>query len=203
MPQANHAYSTSAKTPYSSLLPVAPNSSQATPRQMLNNAQPAPPPQVPPPGLLVPEATALTDCLLSATAKAGKIYLNVPLQYRRAPQSLALSFGEELNRYDELCDVIQANLKRAILVLKRDLEREKRKIEADGQGSEQADSTASESSCAPTPDDPDPVQTTEMLPESRKRGHDCIEDAMEVEGKRCRKGRDVERGERPASMRAA
>ncbi|GJE87892.1 hypothetical protein PsYK624_039760 [Phanerochaete sordida] len=97
---------------------------------------PAAPP--PPKGILVPEATALSGCLRSAVVKTGQIMqfhvdtrkLGIHRYTPYPPRTLTSSLGREVEKYSQLCDAIQSQLRRAMTVLQRDLKREQDRIKA-------------------------------------------------------------------------
>ncbi|GBE78527.1 hypothetical protein SCP_0114160 [Sparassis crispa] len=100
-----------------------------------------PPPPVPPPPLAILEAemNALSSCLRNATVKTGQIYgfyadvkrLGVHKYAPYPPSSLTSGLGREIEKYDQLCDAMESHLLRAITVLRRDISREERRIEAE------------------------------------------------------------------------
>ncbi|KAJ7480115.1 hypothetical protein B0H11DRAFT_1668568, partial [Mycena galericulata] len=108
------------------------------------DAKAMPPPPAPsPPGILVPEVTALATCLKNAVVKTGQLYgfyadtrkLGIQNYAPAPPQSLTAALGREVEKYDQLCDSIESQLAsqysailRAISVLQRDLAREERRI---------------------------------------------------------------------------
>ncbi|KAJ8521751.1 hypothetical protein ONZ45_g1590 [Pleurotus djamor] len=110
----------------------------AAPLNEEDAAKAMPPPPNPPPAMriLEPEMKALSSCLQNATVKAGQIYkfyhnvekLGVQQYSPGPPRVLSASLGREIEKYDQLCDAIEAQLLRAITVLQRDLSREQRRI---------------------------------------------------------------------------
>ncbi|KAK7064711.1 hypothetical protein R3P38DRAFT_2826089 [Favolaschia claudopus] len=110
-----------------------------------------PPPDPLPPGILIPEVTALSACLKNAVVKTGQLYgfyadtrrLLIQNYAPAPPQSLTAGLGRELEKYDQLCDSIESQLLRAISVLQRDLGREERRIkEAEAEAEAKANSIA-------------------------------------------------------------
>ncbi|KAF9535776.1 hypothetical protein CPB83DRAFT_901456 [Crepidotus variabilis] len=122
-----------------------------------------PPPPIPEnkstqPKILQSEFAALTSCLRDAVVKTGQIYkfhaetrrLGVANQVVSPPSSLTSGLGRDIERYDQLCDSIEAQIVRrstcatfqflilikvrAINVLKRDLRREERRLEEEERG---------------------------------------------------------------------
>ncbi|KAG9314723.1 hypothetical protein JVU11DRAFT_5532 [Chiua virens] len=98
-----------------------------------------PPPPVLPrkSAMLEREANALSACFKNAVIKTGQIYafhadarrLGIHKYAPHPPRSLTASLGCELEKYDQVCDAIESQLRqlRAISVLKRDLTREERR----------------------------------------------------------------------------
>ncbi|KAL0945672.1 hypothetical protein HGRIS_014823 [Hohenbuehelia grisea] len=92
-----------------------------------------PPPQPPKPlGILEPEMNALSthpfgsNALSPFTTRARDRGIR---QYApHPPHSLTSSLGREVEKYDQLCDAMEAHLLRAISVLQRDLARSERRI---------------------------------------------------------------------------
>ncbi|KAJ7642287.1 hypothetical protein B0H17DRAFT_1172393 [Mycena rosella] len=114
-----------------------------------------PPPDPPAPGILVPEVTALANCLKNAVVKTGQLYgfyadtrkLGIQNYAPAPPSSLTAALGREVEKYDQLCDSIESQLLRAISVLQRDLAREERRIkEAEAEAEAKAKTVA-----GPTP----------------------------------------------------
>ncbi|KAF9569801.1 hypothetical protein CPC08DRAFT_739081 [Agrocybe pediades] len=91
------------------------------------------------PKILQPEIQALSRCLKTAVIETAQIYrshadaqrLGVQRHVRHPPRARTAALGRSLEKYDQLCDSIDAHLKRAIAVLKRDLQREKERLEAE------------------------------------------------------------------------
>ncbi|RXW18436.1 hypothetical protein EST38_g7412 [Candolleomyces aberdarensis] len=85
--------------------------------------------------ILEPELSALSDSLKNAVAQTGLVYKfyaetsklkgarNIP-----PPQSLTAALGREIEKYDQICDAMEAHLLRAIAVLQRDLAKEEKRI---------------------------------------------------------------------------
>ncbi|KAI0809282.1 hypothetical protein BC629DRAFT_1590343 [Irpex lacteus] len=130
------------------------------------NAQSMPPPPVPaaaavPPGILMPEAVALNNCLKTATIKTGQILrfyndtqkLRIHRHAPYPPRAVTASLGRELEKYDQLCDAMQTQLDRAIKVLQRDLEREKNRIKAEEEA-KAAEAAKAAAAAAPPPFSP-------------------------------------------------
>ncbi|KDR85234.1 hypothetical protein GALMADRAFT_233971 [Galerina marginata CBS 339.88] len=88
---------------------------------------------------LQPEFNALTHCLKDAVIKTGQIYsfyaearkLDIEKHVPNPPRSLTAALGRDIEKYDQLCDSIEAHLLRAISILKRDLRREEERIETE------------------------------------------------------------------------
>ncbi|KAF8807634.1 hypothetical protein BYT27DRAFT_7189712 [Phlegmacium glaucopus] len=86
--------------------------------------------------ILEPETIALQRCLKDIVIKTGQMYsfyadtrrLGIAKHAPKPPQSLTTALGRDIERYDQLCDAIEARLLRAINVLKRDLLREEKRI---------------------------------------------------------------------------
>lgn len=87
--------------------------------------------------VLQPEFAALTQCLRDVVIRTGQIYsfyadvhrLNIEKHVSNAPRALTAALGRDIEKYDQLCDSIEAHLLRAINVLRRDLRREEERIE--------------------------------------------------------------------------
>ncbi|KIM47973.1 hypothetical protein M413DRAFT_439667 [Hebeloma cylindrosporum] len=87
--------------------------------------------------VLQPEFAALTQCLRDVVIRTGQIYsfyadvhrLNIEKHVSNAPRALTAALGRDIEKYDQLCDSIEAQLLRAINVLRRDLRREEERIE--------------------------------------------------------------------------
>ncbi|KAE9409388.1 hypothetical protein BT96DRAFT_970286 [Gymnopus androsaceus JB14] len=101
-----------------------------------SKAMPPPPVPAAPMGILEPEVNALSGCLQNAAVKTAQVMrfhhdarqLNIRRHASDPPQSLQASLGRELEKYDQLCDAIEAHLIRAISVLQRDLKKEQQRI---------------------------------------------------------------------------
>ncbi|KAJ2933585.1 hypothetical protein H1R20_g3533, partial [Candolleomyces eurysporus] len=85
--------------------------------------------------ILEPELSALSDSLKNAVAQTGLVYKfyaeTSKLKGARnilPPQSLTAALGREIEKYDQICDAMEAHLLRAIAVLQRDLAKEERRI---------------------------------------------------------------------------
>lgn len=109
---------------------------QAMPPPPVPASAPAAPP--PPQGILVPEAAALSDCFRSAVVKTSQVIqfyaetkkLGIHRYTPYPPRTLTSSLGREVEKYSQLCDAIQSQIRRAITVLQRDLKREQDRIKA-------------------------------------------------------------------------
>ncbi|KAI0320997.1 hypothetical protein OF83DRAFT_447297 [Amylostereum chailletii] len=74
-----------------------------------------------------------------ATVKTAQVYgfradtrkLEISKYAPKPPRSLTAALGRELEKYDQLCDVMESRLLRAIAVLQRDLQREQARLEAE------------------------------------------------------------------------
>ncbi|KAF8665170.1 hypothetical protein AX16_000634 [Volvariella volvacea WC 439] len=103
-------------------------------------ARAMPPPALPSPapGLLDTELNGLAISLRNAMVKTGQVYrfyadaqrMGIAHHTSTPPSSLSSSLGREIEKYDQLCDCIEAHLLRAIAVLQRDARREEIKIKA-------------------------------------------------------------------------
>ncbi|CAA7271427.1 unnamed protein product [Cyclocybe aegerita] len=107
-----------------------------------SKAMPPPPPPPPPPAevakpkILEPEFNALSRCLQDAMVKAGQIYgfyadarrLGVEKHISNPPRSLTAGLGRDIERYDQLCDTIEAHLASHNILLHENTQEEKRKI---------------------------------------------------------------------------
>ncbi|KAG1749612.1 uncharacterized protein EDB91DRAFT_1108707 [Suillus paluster] len=95
------------------------------------------PPSVPPKAMAIlePEMNALMDCLKNAVVRTAQIYsfhadsrrLGINRYAPYPPRSLTDSLGREVEKFDQLYDVMESRLLRAIAVLERDLAREQRR----------------------------------------------------------------------------
>ncbi|KAF8272355.1 hypothetical protein EI94DRAFT_1796251 [Lactarius quietus] len=100
-----------------------------------------PPPNPSPPKTLIlePELDAIAICLRNAAVKTNQIHaffadtkrLGINNFATRPPHSLTDALGREIERYDQLCDTVEAHLSRAIAVLQRDLDRAKAQEKAE------------------------------------------------------------------------
>ncbi|KAF9072669.1 hypothetical protein BDP27DRAFT_1319781 [Rhodocollybia butyracea] len=101
-----------------------------------SKSMPPPPVPVTPMGILEPEMNALSTCLQNAAVKTAQVMrfhhdarqLNVRKHASDPPHTLQASLGRELEKYDQLCDAIEAHLIRAISVLQRDVQKEQQRI---------------------------------------------------------------------------
>ncbi|KAI0307501.1 hypothetical protein B0F90DRAFT_1619626, partial [Multifurca ochricompacta] len=92
-----------------------------------------PPNPSPPKAILEPELDALAICLRNAAVKTSQIHaffadtsrLGINNYAARPPHSLTDALGREAEKYDQICDVMEAQLSRAVAVLQRDLDRAK------------------------------------------------------------------------------
>jgi len=100
-----------------------------------------PPPNPSPPKALIlePELDAIAICLRNAAVKTNQIHaffadtkrLGISNYATRPPHSLTDALGREIEKYDQLCDTVEAHLSRAIAVLQRDLDRAKAQEKAE------------------------------------------------------------------------
>lgn len=100
-----------------------------------------PPPNPSPPKALIlePELDAIAICLRNAAVKTNQIHaffadtrrLGISSYATRPPHSLTDALGREIEKYDQLCDTVEAHLSRAIAVLQRDLDRAKAQEKAE------------------------------------------------------------------------
>ncbi|KAH9075732.1 hypothetical protein EDB83DRAFT_2515430 [Lactarius deliciosus] len=98
-----------------------------------------PPNPSPPKAVLEPELDAIAICLRNATVKTNQIHaffadtrrLGISNYVTRPPHSLTDALGREIEKYDQLCDTVEAHLSRAIAVLQRDLDRAKAQEKAE------------------------------------------------------------------------
>lgn len=100
-----------------------------------------PPPNPSPPKALIlePELDAIAICLRNAAVKTNQIHaffadtrrLGISNYATRPPHSLTDALGREIEKYDQLCDTVEAHLSRAIAVLQRDLDRAKARERAE------------------------------------------------------------------------
>ncbi|KAH6917141.1 hypothetical protein BKA70DRAFT_1251430 [Coprinopsis sp. MPI-PUGE-AT-0042] len=91
-----------------------------------------PPPNPAPKVILEPEMNGLQEALQNAVAQTGliyKFYAKVKGDNVQPPRSVTASLGREIERYDQICDAVEARILRALAVLQRDLAREKQRIE--------------------------------------------------------------------------
>ncbi|KAJ2913026.1 hypothetical protein MD484_g7382, partial [Candolleomyces efflorescens] len=106
-------------------------------RKEIDDALAMPPPPNPVKDVILePELNALSDSLKNAVAQTGLVYKyyadasklkgarNIP-----PPQSLTAALGREIEKYDQICDAMEAHLLRAIAVLQRDLAKEEKRIQ--------------------------------------------------------------------------
>ncbi|KAK7468502.1 hypothetical protein VKT23_003008 [Stygiomarasmius scandens] len=103
------------------------------------DSQAMPPPPVPASasqiGILEPEMRALAGCLRNATVKTAQVLnfyadarkLGIEKHASTPPHRLQAALGREIEKYDQLCDSIEAHLLRAIAVLQRDADREEQR----------------------------------------------------------------------------
>ncbi|KAG7090724.1 hypothetical protein E1B28_009816 [Marasmius oreades] len=102
------------------------------------DAKAMPPPPLPAPqmSILEPEMNALEGCLKNAAVKFGQILrfhsdtqrLHIRKHISAPPISLTASLGRELELYDQLCELVESHLLRAISILQRDLQQEQLRI---------------------------------------------------------------------------
>ncbi|KAH9177033.1 hypothetical protein EDB89DRAFT_1845204 [Lactarius sanguifluus] len=98
-----------------------------------------PPNPSPPKAILEPELDAIAICLRNAAVKTNQIHaffadtrrLGINNYATRPPHSLTDALGREIEKYDQLCDTVEAHLSRAIAVLQRDLDRAKAQEKAE------------------------------------------------------------------------
>ncbi|KAH9005923.1 hypothetical protein EDB86DRAFT_2877152 [Lactarius hatsudake] len=98
-----------------------------------------PPNPSPPKAVLEPELDAIAICLRNAAVKTNQIHaffadtrrLGISNYATRPPHSLTDALGREIEKYDQLCDTVEAHLSRAIAVLQRDLDRAKAQEKAE------------------------------------------------------------------------
>ncbi|KAH9486701.1 hypothetical protein JR316_0000766 [Psilocybe cubensis] len=96
-----------------------------------------PPPEQP--KILEPEVNALAHCLKDTVVNTAQVYgfyantrkLGGNANAQSPPRSMTAALGRSVERYDQLCDSIEARIKRAINILERDLRREEERIEAE------------------------------------------------------------------------
>ncbi|KIY69377.1 hypothetical protein CYLTODRAFT_372820 [Cylindrobasidium torrendii FP15055 ss-10] len=109
------------------------------PTQADKDAMAMPPPPVPR-KILESEMLALATCYKNTIVKTGQIHgfyadarrLGIQKHATSPPVSLASALAREVERYDQLCDVMEAQILRAIAVLERDLKAEQQRVkEAD------------------------------------------------------------------------
>ncbi|KAG8930489.1 hypothetical protein FRC02_004104 [Tulasnella sp. 418] len=88
--------------------------------------------------ILGKETMLMQDALKSATVKLAEIIRyhsdfrqSRPGQPAQIPRELKISLGQHIERFDQLCDVVEAHLLRAITVLTRDAKREEARKEAE------------------------------------------------------------------------
>lgn len=89
--------------------------------------------------ILEPELDAIAICLRNAAVKTSQIHaffadtkrLGINNYATRPPHSLTDALGREIEKYDQLCDTVEAHLSRAIAVLQRDLDRAKAQEKAE------------------------------------------------------------------------
>ncbi|PCH33210.1 hypothetical protein WOLCODRAFT_159913 [Wolfiporia cocos MD-104 SS10] len=102
-------------------------------------AMPPPPDPAPPQGILEPELNALMTCFRNTIVKTGQVYrfhadarrLGISKHAPHPPRTLTASLGREVEKYDQLCDAMEAHLQRAIAILQRDLSREEERLKAE------------------------------------------------------------------------
>ncbi|KAI0005395.1 hypothetical protein BJV74DRAFT_804080 [Russula compacta] len=90
-----------------------------------------PPDPSPPRPSLEPELDALAICLRNAAVKTSQVHaffadtkrLGINNVVTRPPHTLTDALCREIEKYDQICDLIEAQLSRAIAVLQRDLDR--------------------------------------------------------------------------------
>ncbi|KAH9947958.1 hypothetical protein B0H21DRAFT_890900 [Amylocystis lapponica] len=123
-----------------------------------NAAMLPPPVPAPPLGILEAEVNALTTCLRNSVVKTGQVYgfysdarrLEIDKYASSPPRSLTSALGREVEKYDQLCDAMEAHLLRAIAVLQRDLSREEHRLEAEAAAAAVTVPTESSTTTPPT-----------------------------------------------------
>ncbi|KAF9456803.1 hypothetical protein BDZ94DRAFT_315042 [Collybia nuda] len=127
-------------------------------KDALTTMPPPPDPSPAPDTILGAEINGLSTCLKAAAIKTGQIYgfyadtrkLGIEKHAPNPPRSLTASLGREVEKYDQLCDSVEAHLVRAqppnlpfkqlrglapgfqlraISVLQRDIHREERRLQ--------------------------------------------------------------------------
>jgi len=100
---------------------------------------PPPPNPSPPKAILEPELDALAICLRNAAVKTSQVHaffadtkrLGINNFVTRPPHTLTDALCREIEKYDQICDLMEAQLSRAIAVLQRDLDRAKAQEQAE------------------------------------------------------------------------
>ncbi|KZT06208.1 uncharacterized protein LAESUDRAFT_184145 [Laetiporus sulphureus 93-53] len=118
----------------------------AASKAVQNASMPPPPDPLPPLGIMEAEANTLSLSLRNATVKIGQVYefyadarkLGIQKYAPSPPRSLTASLGREIEKYDQLCDAMEAHLHRAIAVLQRDIKREEQRLKADAEAAAKA-----------------------------------------------------------------
>ncbi|KAH9964542.1 hypothetical protein BC827DRAFT_1265814 [Russula dissimulans] len=98
-----------------------------------------PPNPSPPKAILEPELDALAICLRNAAVKTSQVHaffadtkrLGINNFVTRPPHTLTDALCREIESYDQICDLMEAQLSHAIAVLQRDLDRAKAQEQAE------------------------------------------------------------------------
>lgn len=98
-----------------------------------------PPDPLPPKAILEPELDALAICLRNAAVKTSQVHaffadtkrLGIHNFVTCPPHTLTDALCREIEKYDQICDLMEAQLSRAISVLQRDLDRAKAQEQAE------------------------------------------------------------------------
>ncbi|KAH9043819.1 hypothetical protein EDB85DRAFT_722868 [Lactarius pseudohatsudake] len=125
--------------PSSATQPPSTSSGTAMATSSKEGAMLPPPNPSPPKAVLEPELDAIAICLRNAAVKTNQIHaffadtrrLGINNYATRPPHSLTDALGREIEKYDQLCDTVEAHLSRAIAVLQRDLDRAKAQEKAE------------------------------------------------------------------------
>ncbi|KAH9060792.1 hypothetical protein EDB87DRAFT_1576715 [Lactarius vividus] len=125
--------------PSSATQPPSTSSGTAMATSSKEGAMLPPPNPSPPKAVLEPELDAIAICLRNAAVKTNQIHaffadtrrLGINDYATRPPHSLTDALGREIEKYDQLCDTVEAHLSRAIAVLQRDLDRAKAQEKAE------------------------------------------------------------------------
>ncbi|KAI0296691.1 hypothetical protein BC826DRAFT_1103791 [Russula brevipes] len=128
--------------PLTTMTPSATKPTLSTPGTVANPKEGTmlpPPDPSPPKAILEPELNALASCLRNAAVKTSQVHtffadtkrLGINHFVTRPPHTLTDALCREIEKYDQICDLMEAQLSRAIAVLQRDLDLAKAQEQAE------------------------------------------------------------------------